>query len=745
MKKINALMFMVLFTVGGIACERTPLGHRANTVVSDGASDTSVVTSSATAIKTGTTTTTPTANDTSTQTVTKSDIAPTTSTATVTPTSTQTKTDTALDTATASGSKTDTSVPTATASVTATTVGTPFYIVSAVAEAVDAFGNAAPDVRSFDVQMSGMAQWVSVSIYEKQTQALFYSETVTGSPLTESLYMSPGKWTKGLSPNTTYNWVITAAPYAPDPNTHFPAAYTGEFTTDSFDPGTINVSFTTAVHYTGFTDAVPGQKDIWMGTVLVKNTTPHTVGLNGMSLAFKAWTPAVQATPYIDGSVGDYLTNCRITGWPNIESFGAPFVPSSTTSLNLSKILKPQDSQLFDVTCDVTDKQPQRTTKVAIEVVDQISSTAGFGRVVLGTTNGDPPQVYVLLVGKDDVASADPLPLYVRLSDNQDYPRIVMGNTKDNTIAGLEFFGANEKVGLTRLSFADYGDNGGDIESLRIFDGAVTLFCSGSINEAKSLDCANDAGLMTVDGVTPITIKANINQVSSSGERWLAASGDHLSGQLQVIRSATDSSKDGWFRAVGVSGRQYRLTYGGEKSDSTGFATGGPQITVRKTQPTVSAIALSESDQKLQNGSGRTVFRFSVTANSNGDVSLKHFVLARNIYGVKTDMYYLYENGGIAVPSWSLKLDDAGNLAFDFSTEWVIAAGTTKVFEVRADISGAMAGGTLTHTLIGDDSETSQNFLWSDNSASVHSLTSADWWNGYQVKGLPTVGQTLSQ
>lgn len=710
------------------ACSRTPLGVIGQHGTEQDDHDTSATTSVATGSATSTKSAVSTADDTSTKTKTA------TTTATATPIATATPTDTVTKTVTNSG--------------TATSVGAPFYIISAVAEAVDAFGNVAPDVRSFGVRMSGQAAWVSVSIMEKQTQALFYSETVTGSPLADSVYMSPGKWTKGLSPNTPYIWVVQASSFGgPDTGAHGPAAYTGEFTTGSFDPGTISISFTTAVHKTGYTDAVPGQKDVWMGTVSVRNGTPHTVGMNGMALVFRAWTPAVQATPYVEGSVGDYLTNCRLTGWPNTESFGSAFTPSYTTTLNMSKILKSQDSQVFDVTCDVTGKQPQRTTKVAIEVTDKIPQLSGFGQIGLGTTNGDPPQVYVLLVGKKDLASAEPLTLLVSQADDSPSSRILTANTADNTVTRLRIHGAKEKVLVQGLPVSVLGNDavrGGnaiaDISAMRVFDSAMSLACSGALDSSGELRCRNDNGLFMVDGSSVITLKVNIDQVFSPASK-MAVSGDTLVAGVRLEPQIAQS--DRIFKATGtMSGRSYNLVIDDPYNASSLVGITGNQMTVRKTQPTVATISLSDDEKKITNttmmGQRQVLLRFSVTADSNADVSIKRIPVNSTLKNVGALFYELHYGGLVSYSDVN-----AGGIVFNLATETVIAAGTTKIFEVSASVYNASAGASIVTSLMGDDGSKSQNFLWSDNSADAHSLTSSDWWNGYQVKGLPTVGQTM--
>ena len=121
MKKINVLMFTVLFALTAAACDRSPLRIRANTVVSDGASETAVDTSSATATKSDIASTTQTATGTSTvatATATATETVIVTATHTETATATQTvatSTDTGVKTQSDTGSATATQTSSATA------------------------------------------------------------------------------------------------------------------------------------------------------------------------------------------------------------------------------------------------------------------------------------------------------------------------------------------------------------------------------------------------------------------------------------------------------------------------------------------------------------------------------------------------------------------------------------------------------------------------------------------------------
>jgi len=91
----NTLAVFALLALTAAACDRTPLGHRTSTVVSDGASATAVGTSSVTATKIDTASTTQTATGTSTAataTATSTATAPITVTTVVTATTTETAT-----------------------------------------------------------------------------------------------------------------------------------------------------------------------------------------------------------------------------------------------------------------------------------------------------------------------------------------------------------------------------------------------------------------------------------------------------------------------------------------------------------------------------------------------------------------------------------------------------------------------------------------------------------------------------
>lgn len=106
-------------------------------------------------------------------------------------------------------------------------------------------------------------------------------------------------------------------------------------------------------------------------------------------------------------------------------------------------------------------------------------------------------------------------------------------------------------------------------------------------------------------------------------------------------------------------------------------------------------------------------------------------------------------------------------LRVPFSGEQVIPAGSLRYYTVNMQVTsptgktGLKSGNSIGITLLGDPSQVrgalsgsgtslgiggaTQNFIWSDMSASPHSLSSGDWWNGAYAAGLPNGPQVLSR
>jgi hypothetical protein len=136
---------------------------------------------------------------------------------------------------------TNTNTPNSTAAGTTVDTASPFNIVSVTVDKVDALGQPAEDVRSFDIVFSRPPIGARLTIIEKSTGVVFYSNSIgSGTVLTSTVYVKPSDWTAKLEPNTDYTWKVTAnaESTAIAGNPIVTDSATGDFTTSDFTPVT---------------------------------------------------------------------------------------------------------------------------------------------------------------------------------------------------------------------------------------------------------------------------------------------------------------------------------------------------------------------------------------------------------------------------------------------------------------------------------------------------------------------------
>jgi hypothetical protein len=210
----------------------------------------------------------------------------------------------------------------------------------------------------------------------------------------------------------------------------------------------------------------------------------------------------------------------------------------------------------------------------------------------------------------------------------------------------------------------------------------------------------------------------------------------------------------------------------------------------------------------MTNGGGTILYRFTVTADAAENVALKKISFKAAINGsadANISSPAIREVGQGSDLSASATAQGAQGLGQGttncgfaaatttqcvtvvFDSEQVVAAGTSKTYELRATTSGfTTAGDAVSTTLLGDTllavgeldtlqagvttgpktgidavasgNDGTYNFLWSDNNAIPHNDTvdsgngnnavasgSNDWTNGIYVKVLPGDAQTLTR
>jgi len=231
---------------------------------------------------------------------------------------------------------------------------------------------------------------------------------------------------------------------------------------------------------------------------------------------------------------------------------------------------------------------------------------------------------------------------------------------------------------------------------------------------------------------------------------------------------------------AGTSNENVGLTLDSFKySTSTGTTTTdttdrvGNDMYAYKSVPSIANVALPTS--LLANGT-QTLAKVTVSSNGTGVVSwaqvtftvsmTSHPSLASfAVYDADTNTAIggtiLNGNGGASVAS-STPLagvfaagQAGGSVTFTPTVEQEVSG--AKTYLLKATVGGSnVAGDSVTTNILNPSSHHVSNdattiealpasFVWSDESASPHSLTSTDWNNDYLVKSLPTDGQTLSK
>ena len=169
-------------------------------------------------------------------------------------------------------------------------------------------------------------------------------------------------------------------------------------------------------------------------------------------------------------------------------------------------------------------------------------------------------------------------------------------------------------------------------------------------------------------------------------------------------------------------------------------------MVVRKSVPTFSTQSLPSTI--LQNGTGKTLYKFSVIADNAGSIAWQKISFNLETEGnVSLTNYQLYSNG-TNLEAVVNNTNNTSTIEFNLPVAEVVAAGSIKNYELRATVANATSSTMVNLTSLGDggsgtmapdsvaDITEHSNFIWSDMSKvpASTSLTDNVWVNGYLVK-----------
>ncbi len=401
-------------------------------------------------------------------------------------------------------------------------------------------------------------------------------------------------------------------------------------------------------------------------------------------------------------------------------------------------------------------------TFAAADVTVEDGTGTTFTPTVTGTNlNGttSPTVAITITAGGTITSSADngkPLAQVIKagLASEQEVSRIKLASTKETFTV--------DKLAVGVSSGAATFDN---VEYIRLYDTNGVALSEGVNLDANGTSTFTGLNIQVPVAGTTVIVKAKLNAI---GERSVATvatagvgsdTGDTLTFALSTV--------DGDFHAQGASGTV----------DTQADAAASNTFQVVKSAPTVTVLSLPST---VLASDTVTIFKFSVTADANEDVTLARITPyitfsdsdSGNELNMSAATLKVYD---MSAPSTALNTADnalsstTGAFGINFTTSTAlptIGKGTTKTFEVRADFvgvetsdsvsvkfvqdAGALATaatvvGTGAQATTGETDATLNRFIWSDNSADTDAFTSTEWMNSYLLPNWDTKSLSVSK
>ena len=303
-------------------------------------------------------------------------------------------------------------------------------------------------------------------------------------------------------------------------------------------------------------------------------------------------------------------------------------------------------------------------------------------------------------------------------------------------VASFKFTGTNDVFTVTELYASTTGTGSAVIGSLIWKDGATTIATTPF-----------SGAFATTTGLS-IAVPANTNKV--------------IDAYLQLGTVGTPgAAATGLNVQVGLDGFKYRNSNGVESTVSAAATDViGNATYVYKTKPTISNVALPST---TLNASTMTVAKFTISADSAGTIAWRVLKLSvsTSSSGILTaSNYQIFDsaNESTALANVTVAASSSGaTVVFTSSQDQEISG--SKTYVVKADIAGAGAGtsgSSISHRIaVGQSSFADpvayasvpggSSFVWSDESETPHSATTATWSGDFLVKNIPTDSQTLTK
>jgi len=472
---------------------------------------------------------------------------------------------------------------------------------------------------------------------------------------------------------------------------------------------TVQGAALTTVRNDGYSAAkviVRGSTDVSLGKFTLKATN-DAVKVTSIGLGANASTTAATSISdmklFVDGVQVGSTVDFGSTG-ATFSSLNFTIAKDSTKSVELKGSFDTAADGGFQTQMTVN-SQDSRGTSITS---GNLATTTNFLVVAQGTLNSE-------------------------LSGNTPAAGILASKATEQEVAQFKFTAINDDATLTELNIintaigtssitsttAGIADADARIAAIKLYDGATLVDSFVPVNGAGKFTITNNSVKVLANQSKTLSIKVVLNNIDNDS-------------------NATNKDVH-----LGITTLKFKSSNGTENTQSAGVLANNFRI--RKTVPTVALLALPTT---VLTSGDQVISKFTVTADANGDVALNKIVLTTTNTSNATITALglgssLKVNGSYKTVAGATST--ATTTTITLATDEVIAAGSSKTFEILATLAVSGQGSESVTTKISEEStyaiDGSGNFVWSDGA----SVSGATYSNSYRVPGLTTATQVISK
>jgi hypothetical protein len=513
---------------------------------------------------------------------------------------------------------------------------------------------------------------------------------------------------------------------------------------------TISSSSLTATKYSGYSNQtmIAGTNDAKIGSFTLSTGSTEGVNVNTIIVNFaSAVSSTLSDIRLVDNATGTQIGTTKSavsTGDNSFSVSGINLAASATKTINVVANIK------------------SGANAGALPAVTVTTSTGGIGAVTGNSvTVASAPTLQTITVGSAVLTAA------VNTGATPDSVN-VLANTAEVKVGSFRFTAQYSDYTVQDVRVKIPADAATSVTAVTLKKGSTVL---GTQALTLSSGAAQTHATATFTGLSFMVPKNETADLDVYVGIPTIASGAQTGAAISVALDGDEG-----FKAVDSSGAS-DTTLTGSASDLSSVSTGKGTMYVRKSVPTLSAVALDNT--VFTPGSSMVIGRVKVTADTAGDIGWKKMVFAISksngvtLGATSTILLRDTVSGNTIAGNFATSTNavvsgleafataaTSGNLAFVATDEQQIAAGSSKTYEL---VAGTLAtGGTglqyvsvsvpqtstsattaAFSTISTAAYDVSESVVWTDRSSinTVHSEATTDWTNDYLVKTLPlTIG-----